>query len=107
MQGAASSRAAAATAAGVVGGQLLFQGIQSMFGAHAGGILAGQPLQPSLTESVVNNYYYGDPNSEPAPTDPDSVDPAIDPNTTVADDDDPSDDMTASNDDWDDNTDQA
>lgn len=109
-------RAAAATAAGVVGGQLLFQGIQSMFGAHAGGILAGQSAQPSLTETVTNNYYYGDPNSDPIPADPDSVDPANDPNTTVADNtdpepdpslDDPSDAMTASNDDWDDNTDLA
>ena len=61
-------RAAATTALGVVGGQLLFQGIQSMFGQHAGSILSGQSMQPALSETVVNNFY-GDQASSPASTD--------------------------------------
>jgi len=56
-------RQAATTAAGIAGGALLFQGIQSMFGAHAGGILAGTPMQPGLSETVINNYYGSDPAS--------------------------------------------
>lgn len=71
MMSSASSgflRAAATTALGVVGGQLLFQGIQSMFGQHAGSILAGQSMQPTLSETVVNNFY-GDQASSPASTD--------------------------------------
>jgi hypothetical protein len=51
-------RSAAATAAGVAGGALLFQGIESLFGQHASaGILGGQGMTPGLGESVVNNYY--------------------------------------------------
>ena len=51
-------RQAAATAAGIAGGALLFQGIQSLFGPHYGsGFLAGTPVQPGLSETVVNNYY--------------------------------------------------
>ena len=59
MPGASSGflRAAAATALGVAGGQLLFQGVESLFGAHAGGMLAGAPMQPALSETVINNYY--------------------------------------------------
>jgi uncharacterized protein len=54
-------RSAAATAAGIAGGALLFQGIESLFGQHAGaGILGGQAMTPGLGESVVNNYYGGD-----------------------------------------------
>ena len=71
MMSSASSgflRSAAATALGVVGGQLLFQGIQSMFGQHAGSILSGQSMQPALSETVVNNFY-GDQASSPASTD--------------------------------------
>jgi len=71
MMSSASSgflRAAATTALGVVGGQLLFQGIQSMFGQHAGSILSGQSMQPTLSETVVNNFY-GDQASSPASTD--------------------------------------
>jgi hypothetical protein len=45
-------RTAAATAMGVIGGSMLFQGIQSMFGHDAGSALAGQAAQPSLTESA-------------------------------------------------------
>jgi len=40
-------RSAAANALGVVGGQMLFQGIESMFGQHAGSILSGQSIQPA------------------------------------------------------------
>ena len=71
MMSSASSgflRAAAATALGVAGGQLLFQGIQSMFGQHTGSILSGQSMQPALSETVVNNFY-GDQASSPASTD--------------------------------------
>jgi hypothetical protein len=54
-------RQAAATAAGVAGGALLFEGIQSMFGQHAGGMLSGASMQPGISETVVNNYYENDP----------------------------------------------
>jgi uncharacterized protein len=51
-------RSAAATAAGVAGGALLFQGIESLFGHHeSAGILGGQGMTPGLGETVVNNYY--------------------------------------------------
>ena len=54
-------RSAAATAAGVAGGALLFSGIQSLFG-HGFGGLGGTAFaaQPSITETVINNYG-GDP----------------------------------------------
>jgi len=70
MAGASSGflRSAAATALGVVGGQMLFQGIQSMFGQHAGSILSGQPMPPALSETVVNNFY-GNQAGSPASTD--------------------------------------
>ena len=57
--GSSFLRSAATTAAGVAGGALLFQGIESLFGGHAGGgILGGQGgVTPGLGESVVNNYY--------------------------------------------------
>ena len=51
-------RQAAMTAAGIAGGALLFEGIQSMFGPHlGGGFLAGAAAQPGISETVVNNYY--------------------------------------------------
>jgi hypothetical protein len=50
---------AAMTAAGVAGGALLFQGIQSMFGPHYGNVLGGMPMQPGISETVINNYYDG------------------------------------------------
>jgi hypothetical protein len=60
MPGAGSGflQAAAATALGVVGGELLFQGVHSMFGGHMGlgGLGMGTPMQPSLSETVINNY---------------------------------------------------
>ncbi len=53
-------RSAAATAAGVAGGALLFQGISSLFGNHyAGGLMSGG-MTPGLGETVVNNYYGSD-----------------------------------------------
>ena len=56
-------RSAAATAAGVAGGALLFQGIESLFGNHyAGGLMSGG-MTPGLGESVVNNYYGNDAGS--------------------------------------------
>jgi hypothetical protein len=57
-------RSAAATAAGIAGGALLFQGIQSMFGHSA---LSGIPQQAGLTENITNNYYGSD--SAPTATD--------------------------------------
>ncbi len=60
-------RQAATTAAGIAGGALLFQGIQSLFGPHyGGGFLSGMPSQPGIGETVVNNYY-----DTPAPGGPD------------------------------------
>jgi len=53
-------RSAAATAAGVAGGALLFQGISSLFGNHyAGGLMSGG-MTPGLGETVVNNNYGSD-----------------------------------------------
>lgn len=53
-------RSAAATAAGVAGGALLFQGISSLFGNHyAGGLMSGG-MTPGLGETIVNNYYGSD-----------------------------------------------
>ena len=66
-------RSAATTAAGIAGGALLFQGIQSMFGSHAGGILGGTSMQPGLSETVVNNYYGNDPAGGPGSTQADST----------------------------------
>ena len=57
-------RQAAATAAGVAGGALLFQGIESMFGQHYGsGFLSNTAMQPGISETVINNYYGSDPGS--------------------------------------------
>lgn len=58
-------RNAAGTAAGVAGGALLFQGIQSLFSGHQGGGLmgggfSGMTPRDSLSESTVINNYYGD-----------------------------------------------
>ena len=70
MPGAGSGflRQAATTAAGIAGGALLFQGIQSLLGPHyGGGFLSGMPTQPGISETV-NNYYY----EEPGQTAPDT-----------------------------------
>jgi uncharacterized protein len=56
-------RSAAATAAGVAGGALLFEGISSLFGNHYAGGLMGGGMTPGLGESVVNNYYGNDAGS--------------------------------------------
>ncbi|MBW8727879.1 MAG: DUF2076 domain-containing protein [Inquilinus limosus] len=63
-------RSAAATAAGVAGGALLFQGIESLFGAGHGGLGGFGSAAPGLTETVVNNYY-GDaaPGADAVPVD--------------------------------------
>jgi hypothetical protein len=54
-------RQAAATAAGVVGGSLLFQGLHSMFApSYGSGFLSGMPMQPGISETVINNYYNDD-----------------------------------------------
>src|SRR5262249_5800552 len=53
-----------ATAAGVAGGALLFQGISSLFGNHYAGGLIGAGMTPGLGETVVNNYYGNDAGSD-------------------------------------------
>jgi hypothetical protein len=62
-------RSAATTAAGIAGGALLFQGIESLIGGHGGygggfggGGFGGAGFtpQPGITETVVNNYYGDD-----------------------------------------------
>jgi hypothetical protein len=67
-------RSAATTAAGIAGGALLFQGIESLFGGHGGfgggfggGGFGGAGFmqQPGITETVVNNYYDGTGAGEP------------------------------------------
>jgi hypothetical protein len=51
---------AAATAAGVAGGEFLFQGIENMFGHHGGGFGGGGYANEALpTEYVTINNYYG------------------------------------------------
>ncbi|HEV2300796.1 MAG TPA: DUF2076 domain-containing protein [Stellaceae bacterium] len=64
-------RQAATTAAGIAGGALLFQGIESLFGRGmgGGGFFGGQGYTPGLGETVVNNYYGGDPGSDPGGAD--------------------------------------
>jgi hypothetical protein len=72
-------RQAAMTAAGIAGGALLFEGIQSMFGPHGGGgFLAGASPQPGISETVVNNYYgdRGAPDQTAADAAPDQNDDA-------------------------------
>src|SRR5207247_52393 len=64
MMGGGFLRSAAATAAGVAGGALLFQGISSLFGNHYAGGLTGAGMTPGLGESVVNNYYGSDAGSD-------------------------------------------
>jgi hypothetical protein len=63
--GSSFLRSAAATAAGVAGGALLFQGIESLLGLGHGGFggfanaagLGGLGAQPGISETVINNYY--------------------------------------------------
>jgi hypothetical protein len=64
MGGGGFLRSAAATAAGVAGGALLFQGIESLFGNHYAGGLMGAGMTPGLGETVVNNYYGSDTSSD-------------------------------------------
>ena len=67
--GSSFLRSAATTAAGIAGGALLFEGIQSLFGQHAGGILGNTGVQPGLSETVVNNYYGSDAGTGTVPAD--------------------------------------
>jgi len=64
MGGGGFLRSAAATAAGVAGGALLFQGISSLVGNHYAGGLMGAGMTPGLGETVVNNFYGSDPGSD-------------------------------------------
>lgn len=64
MGGGGFLRSAAATAAGVAGGALLFQGISSLFGqGYANSLHSGGGANPGLGETVINNYY-GDSNAD-------------------------------------------
>ncbi|HUC69201.1 MAG TPA: DUF2076 domain-containing protein [Stellaceae bacterium] len=77
-------RQAATTAAGVAGGALLFQGIESLFGPHyGGGFLGGTPMQPGLSETVINNYYGDAPDTDRG--NPQSADFGNDPSLQQAD----------------------
>jgi len=82
MGGGGFLRQAATTAAGIAGGALLFQGIQSLFGPHYGNFLGGMPMQPGISETVINNYY-GDQGADPGTRQADylqaDVDSQIDP----------------------------
>jgi uncharacterized protein len=50
-------RSAAATAAGIAGGALLFQGISSLFGhGYANSLTGGMGMTSGLGETVINNY---------------------------------------------------
>lgn len=79
-------RSAATTAAGIAGGALLFQGIESLMGGHGGfgggfggGGFGGAGFmpQPGITETVVNNYYDNpSPGSDNASFDKGGVDNA-------------------------------
>jgi hypothetical protein len=63
MGGGGFLRSAAATAAGIAGGALLFEGISSMFGhGYANSLNGGMGMTPGLGETVTNNYY-GDSGS--------------------------------------------
>lgn len=88
MPGAGSGflRQAATTAAGIAGGALLFQGIQSLFGPHyGGGFLGGTPMQPGISETVINNYYdTGAPDQGGADAGQQSADLGPDPNQDLA-----------------------
>jgi len=58
MGGGGFLRSAAATAAGIAGGALLFQGISSLFGhGYANSLTGGMGMTSGLGETVVNNYY--------------------------------------------------
>jgi hypothetical protein len=90
-------RSAATTAAGIAGGALLFQGIESLLGMGHGGFGGGlggfgstgfTGATPGLTETVINNYYGDDAN--PGGAEPRDADAAVpsdtnDPGVTDAD----------------------
>lgn len=62
-------RGAATTAAGVAGGALLFQGINSLFSGHSGltgAGLTGVRPQDSLSETTIVNNYYDDQDRQRA-----------------------------------------
>jgi uncharacterized protein len=58
-------RSAAATAAGIAGGALLFQGISSLFGhGYANSLTGGMGMTSGLGETVINNNYGDSGGSE-------------------------------------------
>jgi uncharacterized protein len=60
MGGGGFLRSAAATAAGIAGGALLFEGISSMFGhGYANSLSGGMGMTSGLGETVINNNYGG------------------------------------------------
>ena len=81
---------AAATAAGVAGGEFLFEGLENMFGHHGGAPFGGLAPQPFPTEDVtINNYYPEDPRTEDFRESRPDGDDERDPGTYTADDLDP------------------
>jgi uncharacterized protein len=54
---------AAATAAGVAGGALLFQGVEDFLGHH-GSALSAHDIAPPAEDETVNNYYGSEPGDE-------------------------------------------
>jgi hypothetical protein len=62
-QGPSFLRQAATMAAGVAGGALLFQGIQSLFSGHSmfGGVANAATMPGEVINETVNNYYGDQP----------------------------------------------
>lgn len=56
----------ASTAAGVVAGSFLFQGIENMMGHHSGGGFFGDnaPSEQASGETIINNYYETPPDQD-------------------------------------------
>jgi hypothetical protein len=84
---------AAATAAGVAGGEFLFQGIENLFGHHGGGFFPGEAPAPFPTEDVtINNYNYNSPDEVIVQNDNFDQSPPDDPDGGIYTSDDPADD---------------
>lgn len=60
-------RSAGTTAAGVAGGMLLFEGINSLFSPHSSGAFGGGMGMPQ--ETTINNYYGDSASSDTTPSD--------------------------------------
>ena len=84
---------AATTAAGVAGGEFLFQGLENLFGHHGGGFFSGEAPAPYPTEDVtINNYNYNSPDEVVVQNDNFNESPPDDPDGGIYTSDDPADD---------------